>query len=248
VINPTKAKILETMAPTPLTLKRRKVLPTRVVKKTKGGTGQRRTPTDSDDEENPVVSPYKWSTSTTKVKQTKGGPSSTISTRAAADTADTDSAANSSESEDEEGDSVEVVKKVTKNTRGNLTPAALGGQLQINRNDTVSTLQESVAKLHAQNQMLVRQIRNITLMGGVDKYELMQIRKMVKEDMFKRVKFITTTAMEAKCMKYLSNKLNVPAERQHEWSATYAHCVRDALNNKRNNVSQDLKAEIKGKK
>jgi hypothetical protein len=69
------------------------------------------------------------------------------------------------------------VKKVTKNTGGNLTPAALGGQLQINRNDTVSTLQESVAKLHAQNQMLARQIRNITKMGGVDKYELMQIRK-----------------------------------------------------------------------
>jgi hypothetical protein len=244
VINPTKAKILETMAPTPSTLKRRKVLPTRVVKKTKGGTGRRQTPTDSDDEEGPVVSAYKWSTSTTKVKQTKGGPS-TISNRAAAVTADTDSAANSSESEDEEGDSVEVVKKVTKNTGGNLTPAALGGQLQINRNDTVSTLQESVAKLHARNQMLARKI---TKMGGVDKYELMQIRKMVKEDLFKRVKFITTTAMEAKCIKYLSNKLNVPAERQHEWSATYAHCVRDALNNNRNNVSQDLKAEIKGKK
>jgi hypothetical protein len=130
-----------------------KVLPTRVVKKTKGGTGRRRIPTDSGDEEDPVVSPYKWSTSTTKVKQAKGGPS-TISNRAAAVTADTDSAANSSESEDKEGDSVEVVKKVNKNTGGNLTPAALGGQLQINRNDTVSTLQESVAKLDAQNQML----------------------------------------------------------------------------------------------
>jgi hypothetical protein len=82
----------------------------------------------------------------------------------------------------------------------------------------------------------------------VDKYELMQIREMVKEDLFKQVKFITTTAMEAKCMKYLSNKLNVPAERQHEWSTMYAHCVRNALNNKRNNVSQDPKAEIKGKK
>jgi hypothetical protein len=171
-----------------------------------------------------------------------------ISNRAAAVTADTDSAANSSESEDEEGDSVEVVKKVSKNTGGNLTPAALGGQLQINRNDPFSTLQESVAKLHAQNQMLARQISNITKMGGVDKYELMQIRNMVKEDLFKRVKFITTTAMEAKCMKYLSNKLNVTAERQHEWSSTCAHCVGDALNNKRNNVSQDLKAEIKGRK
>jgi hypothetical protein len=248
VVNPTKAKIFETMAPTTSTLKRRKVSPTRRVKKTKGGTGRRRTPTDSDDEEDPVVTPYKkWSTSTTRVKQTKGG-SITISTRATAVTADTDSAANSSESEDKAGDSVEVVKKVTKNTGGNLTPAALGGQLQINRNDTIGTLQESVAKLHARNQMLARQIRNITKMGGVDKFELMQIRKMVKEDLFKRVKFITTTAMEAKCMKYLSNKLNVPAERQHKWSATYAHCVCDALNNKRNNVSQDLKAEIKGKK
>jgi ABC-type microcin C transport system permease subunit YejB len=149
------------------------------------------------------------------------------------------------ESKDEEGDSVEVVKKVTKNTEGNLTPASLGGQLQINRNDTVGALQESVAKLHARNQMLARQIRNITKIGGVDKYELMQIRKMVKEDLFKRVKFITTMAVEAKCMKFLSNKLNVPAELQHKWSAKYAQYVRDALNNKRNNVSQDLNAEIK---
>jgi hypothetical protein len=96
-----------------------------VVKKTKVGTGQRRTPTDSDNEEDPVVSPYKWSTSTTKVKQTKGGPS-TISDRAAAVTAHTDSAANSSESEDKAGDSVEVVKKVTKNTGGKDDTCSLG--------------------------------------------------------------------------------------------------------------------------
>jgi hypothetical protein len=150
VVNPTKAKILETMAPTTSTLKRHKVSPNRGVKKTKGGTGRRRTPTNSDDEEDPVVPPCKWSTSTTRVKQTKGDPI-TISTRATAATADTDSAANSSESEDKEGDSVEVVKKVTKNTGGNLTPAASGGRFQINRNDTVGTLQESVAKLHAHN-------------------------------------------------------------------------------------------------
>jgi hypothetical protein len=106
------------------------------------------TPTDSDDEEDPVVTPSKWSTNTTRVKQTKGGPV-TISTRTTAITADIDSAANSSESEDKEEDSVEVVKKVTKNTGGNLTPAALGGQLQINRNDTVSTLQERVAYMPA---------------------------------------------------------------------------------------------------
>ena len=242
----TKAnKILSTM-PSTSALKKRKDPPKRGERKTLGGAGRKRTQTDSDDDNGPVVTPYKWSTDKTRDKQTKAGPK-TISTRASAITNDTDSA-NTTDSEEEEEDSVEVVGEVTKNTRGNLTTEAVGNQLQVNTNDTIAALQDSVDKLQARNQMLARQIKNITKMGGVDKYELMQIRKMVKEDLFKRVKFITTTAMEAKCMQYLSNKLNVPTESQREWSATYAHCVRDALNNKRNNVSQDLKSEIKGKK
>jgi hypothetical protein len=123
------------------------------VKKTKGGTGRKPTPTDSDDEDDPVVTPYKWSTNTTRDKYTKGG-SITISTKATAVTADIDGAANSSDSEDKEEDSVELVNKVTKNTGGNQTAAALGGKLQINRNDTIGSLRESVEKLHARNQML----------------------------------------------------------------------------------------------
>ena len=83
-------------------------------------------------------------------------------------------------------------------------------------------------------------------MGGVDRYEVMQLRKMVKEDLFKKVNFITTTAMEPKCLEYLANKNNVVPETQRNWCATYAHCIRDALNNKRNDVLQDLKVEIKG--
>ena len=229
-------------------MKRGKDTPRRGERKTLGGTGRKRTQTDSDDDNGPVVTPYKWSTNKTNEKQTRTGPK-TISTRASAIANDTDDSADTTDSEEEEEDLVEVVGTgtVTRNTRGNLTTQATGNQLQINTEDTIDTLQESVAKLQARNQMLARQIKNITRMGGVDKYELMQIRKMVKEDLFKRVKFITTTAMEAKCMKYLSNKLNVPPETQQEWSATYAHCVCDALNNKRNNVSQDLKSEIKGK-
>jgi bacterioferritin (cytochrome b1) len=90
------------------------------------------------------------------------------------------------DSEDEEEDSVEVVGKVNKNTRCNLTTTALGNQLQIHHTkDTTDTLQESVAKLEGHNQMLACQIKNITKMGVPDKYELMQIRKMVKEDLFK---------------------------------------------------------------
>jgi hypothetical protein len=214
-----------TMAPAS-TLKR----PKRGVRKTKGGAGRKQTQTASDDNMDPVATPYKkpydWN--------------------------DCDSA-NTTDSEDEGVDPVEVVSKVTKRKRGNRTTSVLGNNwttavLYDNIKDTIETLQESVVKLQTRNQMLARQIKNITKMGGVDKYEQAQIRKMVKEDLFKRVKFITTTAMEAKCMQYLSNKLNVPTETQREWIATYAHCVRDDdLNNKRNNVSQDLKLEIKGK-
>ncbi len=243
--HPTKAKGGATMAPTPTT-KRLKVSANKGVRKTKGGAGRRRTQSDSDDDDGPVVTPMKWSTTnTTRNKQTRSG-STTQGTRASATTNDDDSE-NASDSEDDEEDLVEAVGRVTKNSGSNLTTAALGNQIQLNTKDTIETLQESVAKLEARNQMLARQIKNITSMGGVDKYALTQIRKMVKEDLFKRVKFITTTAMEAKCMQYLSNNLNVPTETKRDWSFTYAHCVRDALNNKRNNVCQDLKSEIKGK-
>jgi hypothetical protein len=230
------------------TMKRRKLSPNRGVNKTRGGSGRKRTEPDSEDDHDPVVTPpYKWSTNTTRKKKTRGGPK-TVSERARAVTNDTDSA-DSTGSEDEDEDAVEVVgTMVTNKTRGNPTNAALRNQLLPNNTeDTIETLQESVAKLQARNQMLARQIKNITKMGGVDKYEVMQIRKMVKEDLFKRVKFITTRAVEAKCMQYLSNKMNIPTETRREWTATYAHCVRDALNNKRNNVSQNLKSEVKGK-
>jgi hypothetical protein len=155
-----------TMAPAS-TLKRQKLSPNRGVRKTRGGLGRKRAKPDSEDDNDPVVTPpYKWSTNTTRDKQSRGGPR-TISERARAVTNDTDSA-DSAGSEDEDEDSVEVVgTKVTKNTGGNRTTAALGNQLlPINTEDTIETLQESVAKLQARNQMLARQIKNITKMGG----------------------------------------------------------------------------------
>jgi hypothetical protein len=118
--SPTKAnKILLAMPPTS-TLKRRKQTPKRGVRKTLGGAGRKCTQTDANDENVPVVTPYKWSTNTTKEKQTRSGPK-TISTRASAFTNDTDDSANTTNSEEEEEDSVEVAGTVTKNTRDNLT-------------------------------------------------------------------------------------------------------------------------------
>jgi uncharacterized protein YaaQ len=55
--------------------------------------------------------------------------------------------------------------------------------------------------------MLSCQIKNVTKMIGVERYEIMQLRKMVKEDLFKRVKIITMASKEKKCLQYLANKL-----------------------------------------
>jgi hypothetical protein len=127
-------------------LKRRNETPKRGERKTLGGAGRKRTQTDSNDDNRPLVTPYKWSTNKTKEKQTRSGPK-TISTRASAVANDTDDSADTTDSEEEEEDSVEVVGTgtVARNTSGNLTTQATGNELQINTEDTIDTLQESVA-------------------------------------------------------------------------------------------------------
>lgn len=48
------------------------------------------------------------------------------------------------------------------------------------------------------------------------------------------------------CMKEVANQFAIPPDKREHWKSTYAHAVRDALNNRRNNTSQDLKKELKG--
>jgi hypothetical protein len=55
--------------------------------------------------------------------------------------------------------------------------------------------------------MLLHQIENETKMGGMDRYEVMQLRKMVEKVLFKWVKVITTTATEKNvCSILLTNQ------------------------------------------
>jgi hypothetical protein len=44
-----------------------------------------------------------------------------------------------------------------------------------------------------------------------------------------------------------SKHFKVPASEQEHWKASYAHIVRDGLNQKRNACSQDLRKTIKSK-
>jgi len=64
---------------------------------------------------------------------------------------------------------------------------------------------------------------------------------MVKENLIKKVKLITTSVSEAAVMAYLATIFAIKPEEQHDWIATCAPVVCDALNNKPNIVVQDLK-------
>jgi predicted transposase YbfD/YdcC len=48
-------------------------------------------------------------------------------------------------------------------------------------------------------------------------------------------------------MNEVANHFAIAMEKREHWKSTYAHSVRDALNNRRNNTAQDLKKELAGK-
>jgi hypothetical protein len=49
-------------------------------------------------------------------------------------------------------------------------------------------------------------------------------------------------------MNEVAGQFAIPGNKREHWKNTYAHAVRNALNNRhRNNTSQDLKREFSGK-
>ena len=126
-----------------------------------------------------------------------------------------------------------------------------GGKLPACEADSASRSEASMKKqlkqLEQTNSLLKRQVKTITSAGTANMVELAAVRKMAKEDLFKKVKFVTTGKLEENAMKYLAVKFHVKEEDRSQWQVTYACQVREALNNKRNNVAQGLKAEVKGK-
>jgi hypothetical protein len=74
-----------------------------------------------------------------------------------------------------------------------------------------------------------------------------RVRTWTKETLWKMCKFITNDQTIHKVMHKASKHFKVPASEQEHWRASYAHIVRDGLNQKRNACSQDLHKTIKGK-
>ena len=128
-------------------------------------------------------------------------------------------------------------------------------KLQRKRDDNEETapfaspteLREALAETAERLERAEKQVRAISRTRIADSFQEGQVRSWTKETLWKQVKFITNDITMNKIMKKAAKHFNVPAEEQEHWMSTYAHVVRDGLNQKRNACSQDLRKTLKSK-
>jgi hypothetical protein len=130
-----------------------------------------------------------------------------------------------------------------------VTPQRQPAQLRQEDAEEMTVQQYQLVIADYQDRLLraERQIRAISKTHLADKFMENEVRKYVKESLWKRCKFITSAETMEHCMNEVAHHFSIAAEKREHWKSTYAHSVRDALNNRRNNTAQDLKKEIAGK-
>ncbi len=92
------------------------------------------------------------------------------------------------------------------------------------------------------------QVHAISRMQITDTFLEGQVRTWTKETLWKMCKFITNDKTMHQVMQKASKHFKVPASEQENWMSSYAHIIRDGLNQKRNACSQDLRKMIKSKR
>ncbi len=92
-----------------------------------------------------------------------------------------------------------------------------------------------------------KQVRTISRTRIADSFQEGQVRSWTKENLWKQVKFITNDLTMNKIMTKAAKHFKVPDDEKIHWMSTYAHIVRDGLNQKRNACSQDLRKTLKSK-
>jgi hypothetical protein len=96
-------------------------------------------------------------------------------------------------------------------------------------------------------QCAEKQVRAISRMRIADSFQEGQVQSWTKENLWKQVKFITNHLTMNKIMTKVAKHFKVPDEEREHWMSTYAHIVRDGLNQKRKVCSQDLRKTLKSK-
>jgi len=120
------------------------------------------------------------------------------------------------------------------------TPGPTAQQAQQQADDLRAALIASEAGRSRAEQ----QVRNISKVKLADDFLIGQIRTWSKEVLWKQCKFITNHTTMSKVMRKAAKKFKVTDEEKDHWMATYAHTVRDGLNQKRNAVAQDLRLTV----
>ena len=132
----------------------------------------------------------------------------------------------------------ETRKQTPSRDQGENDPALLSSpaELRVALADTAERLQRAE-----------KQVGAISRTRIADSFQEGQVRSWTKETLWKQVKFITNDLTMNKIMIKAAKHFKVPTEEQEHWMSTYAHIVRDGLNQKRNACSQDLRKTIKSK-
>ena len=130
------------------------------------------------------------------------------------------------------------------------SPTLMSNQQQ-NEGDekTQSPAELRAVLIETEGQLLraERQVRAISKTRVADTFLEGQVRAWTKETLWKMCKFITNDKTMHKVMRKASKHFKVPDLEQEHWMSSYAHIVRDGLNQKRNACSQDLRKTIKSK-
>jgi hypothetical protein len=92
-----------------------------------------------------------------------------------------------------------------------------------------------------------RQVRAISKTRAADTFLEGQVRTWTKETLWKMCKFITNGQTMHNVMHKASKHFKVPPLEQQHWKASFAHIMRDGLNQKQNACSQDLHKKNKSK-
>jgi hypothetical protein len=101
-------------------------------------------------------------------------------------------------------------------------------------------LRVALANTAKRLQHAEKQVRAISRTRIADSFQEGQVRSWTKENLWKQVKFITNDLTMNKIMTKAAKHFKVPKEEREHWMSTYAHIVRDGLNQKRNACSHRI--------
>jgi hypothetical protein len=105
------------------------------------------------------------------------------------------------------------------------------------RTQSPAKLRAVLIETEGQLERAAQQVRSISKTRVADTFLEGQVRTWTKKTLWKMYKFITNDQTMHKVMHKASKHFKVPALEQEHWKASYAHIVRDGLNQKRNACS-----------